>query len=96
MAQSPLGKILSLIQSPDGDLTPSIRSKAVYCLSGALNHNRSAVQELEGLGGWKVLNYALAGMITGIVQMYLPSCPYRFKRCGSPQGGISSKLVTAS
>jgi len=59
MAQSPLGKILSLIQSPHGDLTPSIRSKAVYCLSGALNHNRSAVQELEGLGGWKVLNSAL-------------------------------------
>ncbi|THH28769.1 hypothetical protein EUX98_g5422 [Antrodiella citrinella] len=57
IALSPLSTLLSF-------LSPSVssaktRSKAVYALSGLLQHNATAVNQMVDAGGWEVLNGAL-------------------------------------
>ncbi|KAG8797582.1 hsp70 nucleotide exchange factor fes1 [Serendipita sp. 399] len=59
-SHSPLPKILSSLSIQEHGTSPGIRSKAVYCLSGLLKHNRSAVAAMEANNGWKVLDAALS------------------------------------
>lgn len=69
--RNPLATLTSLL-SPS--TTPSIRSKAIYALSGLLKHNSPAVEALgkdEENDGWGKLRDALQGT-------------FIFHRCVSP------------
>ncbi|KDQ16580.1 hypothetical protein BOTBODRAFT_107021 [Botryobasidium botryosum FD-172 SS1] len=59
MSYDPLPTILSVISSTETNSSAQTRSKAIYCLSGALKHNAPAVDKMQELGGWNVLNNAL-------------------------------------
>jgi len=56
LSRDPLPTLFSIL-SQHG--SPEVRSKALYCISGALRHNLGAVQRIEELGGWEVLKLAL-------------------------------------
>lgn len=59
LSHAPLSKVLYLLQPNLVDHTAQTRSKAVYCLSASLRHNRAAVEGLEALQGWQVLKGGL-------------------------------------
>lgn len=58
LSYSPIPRLLALLK-PASSEPSAVRSKSVYCLSGALRHNRAAVEAFEGQGGWAVLKETL-------------------------------------
>lgn len=58
LSMTPIFTILSFM-SPT--VESSLRSKAVYALSGLCKHNAAALQQLDQAGGWNVLLSALEG-----------------------------------
>ena len=56
---TPIPTVLGLLSSSRS--SDEIRSKALYCLSASLNHNRAAAECFEKAQGWSVLTGALSG-----------------------------------
>jgi hypothetical protein len=59
LSHDPLPALLSMM-SKSSDSSAETRSKAIYCLSGTLKHNRAAVLKLDDLGGWEALREGLS------------------------------------
>ena len=60
LALNPLPTILSYL-SPLAPSSQQLRSKAIYTLSGVLNHNAAAITLFETSGGWDTLRDAFSG-----------------------------------
>lgn len=69
LKRDPIPHLLSLLTS--GETTGGIRSKVLYCLSGALKHNAGAVQRLDKVGGWEALKHALQGEFVPFVRILI-------------------------
>jgi hypothetical protein len=62
LALDPLPTILSFL-SPLASSSQQLRSKAIYTLSGVLNHNAAAISLFEASGGWDTLRDAFSGTV---------------------------------
>ena len=67
LALNPLPAILSCL-SPLAPSSQQLRSKAIYTLSGVLNHNAAAISLFEASGGWDTLRDAFSGTVYRIHQ----------------------------
>jgi len=57
LAENPIPTIIELIA--ETSTSAQVRSKALYCLSGAVKHNESAMSTFTSNQGWQALNSAL-------------------------------------
>ncbi|KAG9033995.1 hsp70 nucleotide exchange factor fes1 [Tulasnella sp. JGI-2019a] len=57
LSHDPFPRLIGVLSTSK---SAEVRSKAIYCLSGALKHNRDAVLKFSGSGGWAAMKACLA------------------------------------
>ncbi|PVF96804.1 hypothetical protein CPB86DRAFT_786587 [Serendipita vermifera] len=58
LTHAPLPRVFDFLRSQE-KTTSELKAKALYCISNVLKHNRTAVDQMEGLDGWKLLHDSL-------------------------------------